>query len=188
MAHYALIENDTVIKVIVAEDDFIQAQSGEWVQTSYNTRAGIHYGPDDLPSGQPALRANYAGIGFGYNRQYDAFHPAAPYRSELYDLDTTTFMWSVKTEYGRIVPAVSISALFDLPGGEPGNQITVGGVSLSDGQQILFNQLSIDSGVYSYDITTGNFVNVSTVGATVVVDNEQSVFQLVGGSWLSIEP
>jgi hypothetical protein len=37
MAHYALIEDGVVTNVIVAEQDFIDTQSGTWVQTSYNT-------------------------------------------------------------------------------------------------------------------------------------------------------
>jgi hypothetical protein len=42
MAHYALIEDGVVTNVIVAEQDFIDTQSGTWVQTSYNTQAGVH--------------------------------------------------------------------------------------------------------------------------------------------------
>ena len=40
--------------------------SGTWVQTSYNTRGGVHYQPNThIPSEDQskALRANYAGIG-----------------------------------------------------------------------------------------------------------------------------
>jgi hypothetical protein len=67
MAHYAKIENDIVVQVIVAEQDFINTMDGEWVQTSYNTRDGEH-----LLGGTP-LRKNYAGIGFKYNRELDEF-------------------------------------------------------------------------------------------------------------------
>jgi hypothetical protein len=67
MGHYAKIENDIVVQVIVAEQDFINTMDGEWVQTSYNTRDGEH-----LLGGTP-LRKNYAGIGFKYNRELDEF-------------------------------------------------------------------------------------------------------------------
>jgi hypothetical protein len=67
MAHYAKIENDIVVQVIVAEQDFINTMDGEWIQTSYNTRDGEH-----LSGGTP-LRKNYAGIGFKYNRELDEF-------------------------------------------------------------------------------------------------------------------
>jgi hypothetical protein len=62
MAHYALIENGVVTNVIVAEQDFIDTQSGTWVQTSYNTRAGVH-----ILQGTP-LRKNYAGVGYDIRR------------------------------------------------------------------------------------------------------------------------
>jgi hypothetical protein len=58
MAHYALIEDGVVTNVIVAEQDFIDTQSGTWVQTSYNTQAGVH------TLGGTPLRKNYAGIGY----------------------------------------------------------------------------------------------------------------------------
>jgi hypothetical protein len=45
-----------------------------WIQTSYNTQAGKH------PEGRP-LRKNYAGIGFTYDAQRDAFIPPQPYPS-----------------------------------------------------------------------------------------------------------
>ena len=46
MAHFALVENNLVVKVIVAEQEYINTLEGTWVQTSYNTRGGIHYQPD----------------------------------------------------------------------------------------------------------------------------------------------
>lgn len=47
MAHYAKVTNGKVVKVIVAEasffDNFIDDSPGQWIQTSYNTRGGVHY-------------------------------------------------------------------------------------------------------------------------------------------------
>ena len=79
MAHYAKIENDIVTNVIVADEDFIQTLNGEWIQTSYNTKGGVH-----LLGGTP-LRKNYAGIGYTYDRLKDAFIEPQP--SEEYILN-----------------------------------------------------------------------------------------------------
>jgi len=99
MAHYALIENNIVANVIVAEQDFIDKQEGEWVQTSYNTREGIHLDPETLePDGGVPLRANYAAVGFIYNREHDVFHPPKPLGMEgevfnSWKLNTKTWTW-----------------------------------------------------------------------------------------------
>ena len=46
MAHYAKVLNGIVKEVIVADSDFfdsfVDTSPGKWIQTSYNTRAGIH--------------------------------------------------------------------------------------------------------------------------------------------------
>ena len=44
MSHFAKIENNIVTNVIVAEQEFIDTQSGTWVQTSYNTIGNVHLG------------------------------------------------------------------------------------------------------------------------------------------------
>ena len=95
MAHYAQLENNIVTSVIVAEADFIATLPGTWVQTSYNTRGGIHYNPE---TGEPsadqskAFRFNYAGIGYSYDPARDAFIPPKP--SEDATLDEATCLWS----------------------------------------------------------------------------------------------
>jgi len=90
MSHFAKIENDTVTQVIVAEQDFIDSQPGEWVQTSYNTRGGQH------PEGRP-LRKNYAGVGYSYDRQRDAFIPPQPFPSWI--LNDETCLWDAPVPY-----------------------------------------------------------------------------------------
>ena len=86
MSHYAKVENGLVTMVIVAEQDFIDMMDGEWVQTSYNTRGGVHYNPNsDIPSGGPGLRGNFAGIGYTYRSDIDAFIPPKPFDSWVYD-------------------------------------------------------------------------------------------------------
>jgi len=101
MAHYAKIENNIVTQVIVAEPEFfetfVDSTPGEWIQTSYNTRGGVHYGQDGEPDGGEALRKNYAGIGFTYDTEKDAFIPPKPYASWLLNEDTC--LWEAPVAY-----------------------------------------------------------------------------------------
>jgi hypothetical protein len=88
MAHFAKVQNGIVVNVIVAEQDFfdifVDTSPGEWIQTSYNTRGGQH------PEGRP-LRKNYAGIGYTYDRERDAF--IAPKPEGDYTLNEETCLW-----------------------------------------------------------------------------------------------
>jgi hypothetical protein len=96
MAHFAKVVDGTVSQVIVAEPEFfntfVDSSPGEWIQTSYNTRGGVHYGQDGQPDGGVALRKNYAGIGYTYDRTKDAFIPPKPYNS--WTLDEETCLWN----------------------------------------------------------------------------------------------
>jgi hypothetical protein len=96
MSYFAKIENGIVVHVISAEQDFINSGlAGDpslWIQTSYNTRGGVHYGQDGQPDGGVALRANYAGIGFTYDENLDAFIPPKPFESWV--LDEETCLWN----------------------------------------------------------------------------------------------
>lgn len=96
MAHFAQIDdNNTVTQVIVAEQDVIDTgmfgDPARWIQTSYNTRGGVHYGQDGNPDGGVALRKNYAGIGYSYDSARDAFIPPKPYPSWV--LNESTALW-----------------------------------------------------------------------------------------------
>jgi len=88
LSHFAKILNGIVTQVIVAEpeffDTFVDTSPGEWIQTSYNTHGGQH------PEGRP-LRKNFAGIGFTYDRERDAFIPPKPEGD--YALDEETCLW-----------------------------------------------------------------------------------------------
>lgn len=88
MAHFAKVVDGIVENVIVAEQEFVDTQEGTWVQTSYNTREGVHLGQDLEPDGGVALRKNYAGIGFTYDSVRDAFIPPKPFPSWVLDEDT----------------------------------------------------------------------------------------------------
>jgi hypothetical protein len=85
MSHFAKVENGIVVQVIVAEEDFIATGAlgdpANFVQTSYNTHGGKH--PEDRP-----LRMNYAGVGYAYDEQRDAFIPPQPFASWLLNEDT----------------------------------------------------------------------------------------------------
>ena len=95
MSHFAKVLDGKVTQVIVAEPEFFQtfvdSSPGEWIQTSYNTRNGVHYGQDGKPDGGVALRGNYAGIGYTYDRTNDVFYAPQPYASWV--LDQTTWTW-----------------------------------------------------------------------------------------------
>ena len=92
MAHFAQIENNVVTQVIVVANEellldgveneakgveFCQALlGGTWVQTSYNGN----------------IRKNYAGIGYTYDSQRNAFIAPQPFASWL--LNEETCQWS----------------------------------------------------------------------------------------------
>jgi len=102
MAHFAKVVNGVVDQVIVAEpeffDTFVDSSPGEWIQTSYNTRGGVHYSPETgEPDGGVALRKNYAGVGFTYDRDKDAFIPPQPYPS--WTLNEETCLWEAPVAY-----------------------------------------------------------------------------------------
>ena len=95
MAHYAKVENTLVTQVIVADasffDTFVDSSTGEWIQTSYNTRGGVH------SDGGTPLRKNYAGVGDTYDATRDAFIPPQPYPS--WTLVEDTCQWTAPTAY-----------------------------------------------------------------------------------------
>ena len=99
MAHFAqLDENNVVLQVIVVHNNELLDNGVEseakgiafcqtlfpgttWVQTSYNAN----------------IRKNYAGIGFTYDAQRDAFIPPQPFSSWV--LNETTCQWASPVPY-----------------------------------------------------------------------------------------
>ena len=93
MAHFAeLGENNTVLRVIVVDNKDTSDENGQeveavgaafcrnllggtWKQTSYNAN----------------FRKNYAGIGYTYDSERDAFVPPKPFASWI--LNETTCQW-----------------------------------------------------------------------------------------------
>lgn len=98
MGHFAKVVNGIVTNVIVAEPEFfetfVDSSPGSWIQTSYTSRGGNRINPDtgDIVTIGDHLRYNYAGIGYTYNSESDAFIPPKPYNSWI--LDEETFLWN----------------------------------------------------------------------------------------------
>jgi len=91
MSHFAKVENGIVANVIVAEQSVIDSGifGHGWIQTSYNTRGGVHV------NGGTPLRKNYAGIGYSYDKQRDAFIPPKPFTSWV--LNESACLWDAPT-------------------------------------------------------------------------------------------
>jgi hypothetical protein len=89
MAHFAKVKDGVVISVIVAEEDFfdtfIDATPGKWIQTSYNTKGGVHL------LGNTPLRKNFAGVGYIYDKLRDAFYAPQPFPS--WSLNEDSCIW-----------------------------------------------------------------------------------------------
>lgn len=93
MAHFAEIDdNNIVIRVLVVPDseehrgqDYLSLDlglGGFWLKTSYNTHQGVHTDPDtNLADGGVAFRGNFAGAGYFYDAERDAFLPPKPFPS-----------------------------------------------------------------------------------------------------------
>ena len=103
MSHFAEIDKDGIVqRVIVVDQDYIDSgklgEPNNWVQTSYNTKEGIHYAPNSHePDGGVALRKNYAGKGYTYDVVRDAFIHPKPYPSWLLNEDTC--LWDAPTSF-----------------------------------------------------------------------------------------
>lgn len=97
MAHYAILnENNIVTQVIVGKDEneIVLDDNGnpiDWEKyyggkrTSYWTFAGEH------KNGGIPFRKNYAGVGFFYDENKDAFIPPQPFSSWV--LNEVTCLW-----------------------------------------------------------------------------------------------
>ena len=99
MSHFAQVVNGVVQQVIVAEQDVIDSGmfGTGWIQTSYNTRGGIHYGQDGQPDGGVALRANYAGLDYTYDHINDVFY--APQPCPSWTISAPTWIWQPPTPH-----------------------------------------------------------------------------------------
>lgn len=94
MSHFAKVIDGIVTEVLVIEQDVIDTgmfgDPSLWIQTSYNTRGGQH------PEGRP-LRKNYAGVGYTYDAELDAFIPPKLFPSWV--LNPETCLWEAPIPY-----------------------------------------------------------------------------------------
>jgi hypothetical protein len=96
MAYFAEIDvNNIVTRVLKIDDDqehrgqeFLSQDlglGGRWIQTSFNTRAGVHL------EGKTPLRKNFAGVGMYYDEQNDAFCGIKKYESWILNPQTCLY-------------------------------------------------------------------------------------------------
>ena len=117
MSHFAEIDNENIVqRVHVVEQDFIDSgklgDPSMWIQTSYNTRGGVHYASNsNTPDGGIALRKNYAGRGYTYDKTRDAFIVPKPYPSWL--LNEETCQWNAPNPYPDDAADPEISYTWD---------------------------------------------------------------------------
>jgi hypothetical protein len=110
MAHFAkLDETDTVLEVIVVDDNWLKDDNGiesetkgiaalhawsghpRWVQTSYNNR----------------IRVRYAGVGYKFDRVRNAFISPKPHPSWIFD--ETTVSWVSPDFTAADIPEIQIN-------------------------------------------------------------------------------
>ena len=85
MAYFAELDENNVVKQVLRTDNnypnegydwLVENLGGRWIQTSYNAR----------------IRKNFAGIGYTYDEQRDAFIPPKPFDSWLLDEETCNWV------------------------------------------------------------------------------------------------
>ncbi len=97
MAHWAeLDESNIVLRVTVGDNNdsngdegyqwLINNLGGTWIKTSYNTKGGV---PKE---GGTPLRKNFAGVGYTYDEERDAFISPKP-ETGNWELDEDTCLW-----------------------------------------------------------------------------------------------
>ena len=99
MSHFAKLDENNIVTFVTVgrdEDDGLEAELSErtgdiYKQTSYNTSGGVH------SLGGTPFRKNYAGIGFTYDAERDAFILPKPYESWL--LVEETCQWEAPVPY-----------------------------------------------------------------------------------------
>jgi hypothetical protein len=99
MAHFAKIGKGNIVEqiIVISNEDAPNEQAGQdfikktyndsslWLQTSYNTKAGVH-----ALDGTP-FRMNYAEIDGTYDVDRDAFIPFKQFPSFIFDEETCTW-------------------------------------------------------------------------------------------------
>ena len=99
MAHYAFLDDNSIVTHVIVGND--EEDGSDWeqfyadffnqscVRTSYNTFGGAHAG-----GGQP-FRKNFAGPGYFYDADRDAFIPPKPFPSSVLNEDTCLWEYPI---------------------------------------------------------------------------------------------
>ena len=123
MAYFAELDQNNIVQRVIAVGDWVTidesgveneqrgidfckqlfGQDTIWKQTSYNTVAGQHTG------GKTPFRKNYAGIGYTYDQQRDAFIPPQP-EGEGWALDEDKCIWrNLEQEAAQAATQIGVS-------------------------------------------------------------------------------
>lgn len=94
MAHYAFLDNNNIVTDVIVGIDETELIEGLDPATWYGNRRGQVC---KRTSYNGNIRKNYAGIGFTYDPELDAFIGPKPYDSWL--LNETTCQWEAPTPY-----------------------------------------------------------------------------------------
>jgi hypothetical protein len=109
MAHWAeLDENNVVIRVLVGDNEdpagdegyswIVNNFGGRWLKTSYNTLLGKRRDPEtNNITDELGFRGNFAGLGYVYNQELDAFIPPKPFESWI--LNEEKYCWKSPIPY-----------------------------------------------------------------------------------------
>ena len=113
MAYFAKLNSENIVEIVISINNAVitdangieQEQLGidfinqlyktndVWKKTSYNTRGGKYFNSDNTLGDQSkTFRKNYAGIGYTYDLQRDAFISPKPYNSWI--LNESTCLWN----------------------------------------------------------------------------------------------
>ena len=131
MAHFALLDQDkNVMKVIVVNNNVITDENGveqeslgvefcrklynlpnsDFKQTSYNTRAGVYYTPNNDNSSAPvvdpdqskAFRKNFASVGMKYDESSDSFIVRQPLNYPSWVFDEPSGSWRPPVDFPSV--------------------------------------------------------------------------------------
>ena len=93
MAHFAQLNSENIVTqvIVVADQDTQNADGVEQEEVGANFCASLLGGTWKQTSYNSRIRKNYAGIGFKYDAELDAFIPPQPYAS--WTLNTETAQW-----------------------------------------------------------------------------------------------
>jgi len=92
MSYFAKIDENNIVEQVISAPSAEWCNEnigGIWLETSYDTAGGVNN------AGGTPLRKNYAGIGYSYDVERDAFVAPKPYDSWLLNEDTC--LWQSPT-------------------------------------------------------------------------------------------